>query len=112
MPVMIPKQTLAQITSNTLMCIGATNITFNEPDNTLKMRVRVFNNQRTYLSVHLNGLDLYDVKLEKIRGGKVTTLYTAYALYCDQINETVFRMCSPNGATAGWMEEVGIRKAA
>lgn len=102
-------QAIQQISLNTKMCLAASNWTVIDED-TLRFRARI-SNQRNYIYITLNGSDLYDVKQTLVRSGKETTKYIASDIYCDQLDEVIYRMGSTRHAQSGWLGEVGITSA-
>jgi hypothetical protein len=99
---------LTQIQKNTLMCIGAHQLTSIE--NGMRMMTRI-DNQRRFIEITLNGMDLYDLKQVLVRGGKLKTVYEAKDIFCEDLDNCLFHMGSTRHATASELAPHGIRKA-
>ena len=104
------QQTINQISRNTRMCVGASDYVA-VSDNTLRFRVRI-SNQRNYIYITLNGRDLYDVRQTLVRGMDEFEKFEANDVYCDQLDEVIYRMGSTRHASEAWLAEVGIQAAA
>ena len=101
-----------QITRNTLMCVGARDFTYGQPEGTLvalTFRITVSRNVRHYIRVTLDGSDTYTVNLLTInRKLELVTEMTATDVYCDQLDEVVYRMGSPKFSQRTFWSECGI----
>ncbi len=98
----------SQISLNTKMCLAASKPVA-ASDYELRFFVRV-DNQRRYISVFLNGKDLYDCEQVLCRGSKVTAKFRAEDVYCDELDEVVYRLGSTRYPAKGFLEEVGIKR--
>ena len=103
----------SQISNNTFMCVGATEFAVIECG--LRFRARINGTQRQWIEVTLNGCDLYDVRqLRQImRGscqGKVVVEFEAHDVYCDALDETVYRIGSTVSASNEFLSTYGISK--
>ncbi len=101
--------TMKQISANTKLCVGASNFTYHADEGALTFRVRV-DNQRRFIKITLNALDLYDVEQILVRAGTMKTTFAAKDVYCENLDEVVYRLGSTRHADADWLKEVGIEK--
>jgi hypothetical protein len=106
----------SQISKNTFMCVGASNlVAIPESDSTLgglRLRTRI-DNQRRYIEVNLNGRDLYDVTQVLVRAGKRKVVFEANDVYCDVLDEVVYQIGSTRCAGKSRLQELeqyGIKK--
>ena len=110
---MTPQQaaiTIGQLTVSTRTAIGA-----RDPmiltDGRLSMRVNVRTGQRHWLIIELTPLDEYTLELVHIRNRTTRTVQLrAEHVYCNQLAETAYRMCTPvHGQGASWYDNFGIK---
>ena len=100
-----------QITRNTLACVGASNYVAlprtDEFSGGLGFKTRV-DNQNRRIQIELNYCDTYTVKQILIRKNKANVKFQATDVYCDNLDEVVYRIGSTRHANSDWLAEVGI----
>lgn len=105
---------LAQIGSNTLMCVGARDIIVTEPDDcrlAIHFAATITQNVTHRIEVRLEGNDTYSLKLMRYKPTTMQhiTELSATDIYCDMMAEVVYRMCSPKFQTEQWFNCYGIK---
>lgn len=105
----IPNVIRSQISANTYLCIGSMGpvSTAADSDRSLLIRIRL-DNMRRFIRVTLNGKDLYDLEQILDRRGERKTVLVANDIYCDQLDEMVYRMGSTRHMSEQALNDWGI----
>jgi hypothetical protein len=60
----------------------------------LMFKVRIFPNQCHKVKITLNAMDTYDIELIKIRKGQAQQVKSLSDIYCDQLGEVIYNLCT------------------
>ena len=102
-----PKATLSQISLNTKMCVGFRHPAFDTTRQALTFKTTIKPGVNNHVEITLNAGDLYDVKLFQTRAGVVKVTKEAKDIYCEDLSEVIYRICTWNFSEAEY-NAVGI----